>query len=256
MNIYNFFANKENLFAPKTPNSALKAVTTGALPKEYFIYISNFLYSPFETPGKLKTLSEEQEIKRLSELERILAKEELDLDVEVLLIYTLEKLGKHSNAEIALFAAESINSIENKYNKEIYNLKLLLEKNFDIEYIKKLILLYYQYGYINRSKEDIRSFYYNEALNYFNILDEVQYINKNLLVIKIKLLNQLKRFEESRNLLKEYKDILPVDFRLLLSIEIEYEDRNFDKIYNIVNSCNLNSFSDDIAKRISIWKTK
>lgn len=254
MKIYDFFINKEKIFNPKTPNSALKAVKTGTLPKEYFIYISNFLYSPFETPGKLKTLSEEQEIKRLGELERILAKEKLDLDVEVLLIYTLEKLGKHNNPEIALFAAESINSIENRYNKEIYNIKLLLEKEFNIEYIKKLIILYYQYGYINSSKEDIRTFYYNEALNYFKILDREEYINKKLLVIKIKLLNYLKQFDDSRILLKEYKDILPIDFRFLLSIEIEYEDRNFDKIYKIVNSCNLNLFSDEIAKRLSIWK--
>lgn len=259
MNIYDFFCLQDRYFNPKTPNTALKGIVTGSIPKEFFIFISNFLHSPFETPGKLQVLSEKKELERLKELERILAKEELDLEIQLLMIYTLEKLGKHNNPEIALFAAESINSVESRYNKKIYELKEKIEKDDEesvLDYYKKIIVLYYQYGYINRSKEDIQDFYFREALNYFNYLDKNEYINKDLLIIRIKLLNKLKRFNESRGILREFQDILPIELKTLLAVEIEYEDRDFDGIQEIIGqytSCHLNSKTQEISKRLSIW---
>lgn len=256
MKVFDFLNLQEKYFNPKTPNSALKGIMTGSIPKEFFIFISNFLYSPFETPGKLEVLSEDKELKRLNELERILAKEDLDIELQLLMIFTLEKLGKHSNPEIALFAAESINSIENRYNKKIYDLKEKINKEKKFDYYKDIIVLLYHYGYINKSKEDIREFYYREALSYFNELDEAQYINKELLIIRIKLLNQLKEFNKSREILQEFQDILPLELKTLIAVEIEYEDRSFDNIQLIMDdytSCNIDSKSKELSSRLSIW---
>lgn len=256
MKVFDFFNIQDKYFNPKTPNSALKGIRTGSIPKEFFIFISNFLYSPFETPGKLEILSEAKELKRLNELERILAKEDLDIELQLLMIFTLEKLGKHNNPEIALFAAESINTIENRYNKKIYDLKENIQKEKKLEYIKMIIVTLYNYGYINKSKEDIKEFYFKEALDFYKELDEAEYINKELLLIRIKLLNQLKMFKESREILKEFQDILPLELKTLIAVEIEYEDRSFDKIHDVMEDytlCNIDGINKDLYERLNIW---
>lgn len=253
MKIYDFIRKRDSYYTPKTPNSAYVGVTVGDLPKEYYIYISNFLHSPFETPGKLTELSEEFEFNRLKELERLLAKNERDVELEVQLIDILESLSKHSNPEIALFAAESINTIENSYNKDIYERKQSLNREFSINCIKEIIKLNYQYGYINRRKQDIRRFYYKEALIFFEKLEEAGYINRELLIIKIILLNYFNEFDHSRKLLVEYSDVLSYDLIVNLSCEIEYEDQNFKELEEIIKNIDRDKISPTLYSRLELW---
>lgn len=254
MNIYKYFLQKNGSFIPRTPNSALAGIKKGLLPIESFVSLSLFLYSPFGTPGKLKTLSDRQEHQRLQELERILSKKNINLETEVLLIYTLNKLVEHHNPEIALFAAESINSIENRYNKRIYELKESIKIKAKKEEVKDIIRLLYNYGYINRGKDDIQLFYYNESLSYFKYIENDKK-DITLYILKIRMLNNLKEYNLSREVVNNLnEDIVFKWERLLIVMEIEFEARNFDKIYTLVKDIDEKLIPIEFCERIKLWK--
>lgn len=249
MTIYSFFKRIKTYYNPRTPNSAYLAVIKGAIPKEFYIYKNNFLYSPFE---KI-TIDDEYEFNRIKELERLLAKDKRDLELEVKLIDTLEQLALHNNPDIALFAAESINSIENSYNKEIYEIKKVNEEDFSLENIKEIVRLNYQYGYINRRKSEIKRFYYNEALEYLNILDEYNYINRELLIYKIDLYNYFEEFNKSRTLLNEYSDVLSYDLQIQLRCEIEFKDGNYNEVTGVIKRIDKKLISKEFLERLDLW---
>lgn len=254
MDIYNYFLNKEKWFPAKTPNSAITGIKKGVLPKESFISLSLFLYSPFETPGKLKILSEKEELQRIHELERILSKKKMDLETEVMLLYTLNKLVEHNNPEIALFAAESINSIENRYNKKIYNLKEISSNSLGYEELHDLITILYHYGYINAGKIDIQLYYFNEALKYFSRLNKSS-IDISLHIINIKILIELNEFNKARSALDNIhkKDIQEWQ-KVLLLLEIEFKTGNFSRISTIIKTAKLDNIPDKYKGLVDQWK--
>lgn len=254
MNIYDYFLKKNGSFIPKTPSAAIAGIKKGLLPKESFLSLSLFLYSPFGTPGKLKALTEHEELQRLNELERIISKKNLNLETEMLLIYTLDKLVEHKNPEIALFAAESINSIENRYNKRIYELKENISSIIRMSDIVEIIKLLFNYGYINRGKSDIQHFYYNEALNYYKLLTSQDNTDLKLQILKIKMLNQLNRFQDSRDLVNELKyNFIPEWHKVLLLMEIEFEARNFYIISDLVKDLDIDLVPIEFKERIEQW---
>lgn len=253
MDVYSYFRLRDQWFIPRTPNVAITGIKKGLLPRESFISLSLFLFSPFGDPGKLKLLSEKEELQRLHELERILSKKTMDPDLEVMLIYTLNKLVEHKNPEIALFAAESINSIDNRYNKRIFELKTKINNNVDCNDISEIIKLLFNYGFINKGKEEIQKYYYHEALDFYSLID-IESISLSLQLIKIKILNALERFLESRVVVSRLSSGMVPDWQiLLLRMEIEFEARNFNEILKLVNSCDLENFPDEFIERINLW---
>ncbi len=251
MDIYEYYSRKHKWFVPRTPNAALTGLKKGLLPKESFITKSMFLYSPFGTPGKLKNLSDKEEIQRLQELERILSKKDIDLETECLLIFTLDKLVEHSNPEIALFAAESINSIENRYNKKIYNLKKEITEHKTIKHVCDLILMCFNYGFINKEKMDVKEFYYSESLKLYQNFNYNEF-SLEFQILKIRLLNEKKEFKKSRKLIDSIKDISNWH-RLLLVLEIEFEARKFENISKIVKDIDLNNIPLQYRYMVEQW---
>lgn len=255
MNIYDFFSIKNQTFIPKTPNAALSGIKKGVLPKESFISLSLFLFSPFRTSAELNILTAHDEIQRINELERILSKKNIDLETEVLLFNTLDQLVEHYNPEIALFAAESINLIENKYNKRINELKEIITGKHTNKNIMEIIKLFYNYGYINKENSDVLVFYFEEALHYFDYLVQEKKLNVDLYVLKIRILNTLKRFEESREVLNTLSETdIPYWQEILLILEIEFEAKNFTIISNIVKSIDVEAIPLKYRSRIKLWK--
>lgn len=250
MNIYSFFKRIKTYYNPRTPNSAFIGVMKGSIPKEFYIYKNNFLYTPFD---KISVDDDYYEFNRIKELERLLAKDERDLELEVQLLDTLEQLALHNNPEIALFAAESINSIENSYNKEIFEIKNNNENAFSLDNIKKIVRLNYEYGYINRRKSEIKRFYYNEALEYLNLLEKYNYINRELLIYKIDLYNYFKEFDKSRKLLKEYSDVLSYDLQINLKCEIEFKDCNYGEVIATIKRVDKKLISREFLERLELW---
>jgi len=95
---------------PRT-RGALKAFEEGFAPIEAFIYKSTSSKPIDEQPYDL------------DEIERILSRPNLDFRTNVVLMEFLKNLIHHEDQELALFAAESINVIENRYNTRISSLK-------------------------------------------------------------------------------------------------------------------------------------
>ncbi len=254
MTIYNFFVRILSLSSPKTPNTAIAGIKKGILPKESFINSSLFLNSPFDSFGKAETLTEAEDFDRLVELERILSKKNIDLETEIVLFKTLNELVEHINPEIALFAAESINSIENRYNKDIYELKRRVDDKTLLDLIKviDLIKLYYRYGTINEKKEDLKRVYYTEALNYIEKSNIDASSDVFLLKIVIKIYNYFKFYSKAKVLVTsakiEYWQIM------LMLIEIEFEARNFDNLYHIIDGIDIDRIPLEFQDRINLWK--
>ena len=108
---FTYFKTVRESFIPKTPDAALKAMEAGLQPGEAFIYRGT----------SIKPLDDEP--LDLDEIARVVEREDLDIQTNLLLMRIFEKLVKSQDAELALFAAESINAIENRYNSSIETLK-------------------------------------------------------------------------------------------------------------------------------------
>ena len=143
-----------NRYLTATPSTVLRALNTGLVHPDLFVY----------RMGNVKPLLEEPY--DLREIERILAKPVLEQKTALLLVEIFQKLVRSSDAETALFAAESWNLLENRYTKKIQNLQKLLTT---AEADKPLLLhrtarTFYQLGRLQMGRPEIRLFYFNEAL--------------------------------------------------------------------------------------------
>ena len=148
---FDYIRNMNTLYNPKTPAAALKAVETGVLPPEAFIFRSGSVKPLFEEPYDLE------------EIERVLSRPGQTIDTYLLLMGILERLVSHEDPETALFAAESINAIENRCAGRIEELKETLEITDSPEILRELAVAYHDFALINGSHGVIRDFYLREA---------------------------------------------------------------------------------------------
>ena len=139
------------MYNPRTPRAALLAVESGLLPQEAYIYKANSIKPLFEEPVDIP------------EIERILASENNDLTTNLLLIGILERLLVNNDSEIALFAAESINAIEGRYNDRIEGLKARYRHSADPSILRDIAHQFFEIGTINLSRPE-RDYRYLMAL--------------------------------------------------------------------------------------------
>lgn len=252
MDIKEFYLNRESYFNPRTPNAAIRGIKQGLLPKESYISSSLFLYSPFNTTRDDMILSDKEELQRIQELERILAKKELSIEMEIQLITTLDRLVDHKNSEIALFAAESINSLESRYNKIIYELK----ESITLEDLKidriTLIKTLYKYGVINQEKTDIKEYYFHELLE---IIDDRVKEDIDIIRILISVLEDLKMFQEASELLKSIKsEILDQCELKKMEMSLAFSKGDFNSIFTIIERCESDELPEYCREELTFWK--
>ena len=108
---FDYLRERNIKFKPKTPRAAINAFAARILPIHAFVNMGT----------SVKPLDEEPY--DLDNIERVLARENLDLQTNLLLMRLFERMVRNEDTEIALFAAESMNLIENRYNKNIEALK-------------------------------------------------------------------------------------------------------------------------------------
>ena len=149
-----------------------------------------------------------------------MAGEDLGIDTNLFLLDIFKKLIKHEDPEIALFAAESINAIENRYNKKIENLQELLSQIVDTESLRNLAQLLYELALINQSSITIKKFYLKEAyICYRNLENEddltpedlltppvtrIQHVLSSLLLLAVVYLSLI---EEIRDMILLYEPV-------------------------------------------------
>lgn len=251
MNIKDFYLKGEQYFKPRTPNAAIRGIKKGLIPKESFIAISLFLYSPFSATENDIVLSDKEEIQRIQELERLLAKKNMSMEMEIQLISTLDKLVDHNNSEIALFAAESINSLENRYNKIIYKLKEQLEQYNLYDDRITLINTLYKYGVINQDKSDIKEFYFKELLGY---IDDDIYKYQSIVDLLFTVYKDLKLFDKADELLKTLgdKQYDPCEIKVM-EISLCFAKGDFFQIFKILERSKDMDLPERCREELLTW---
>lgn len=251
MDIYSYYTEKDFKYKPKTPNSALLGISKGMLPKESYIALSLFSESPFIS-NRLNSENFEKQFQRIIDLERILAKPNKDLETEILLMNTLQEMVFSSNSEIALFASESINGIENSYNNKIYSLKTKIDENLNYELVGELIELVYRYGCINMNRVEIRDFYFDMLLSYFDKYRKAGLkFNNRISTLEIEVLIDIEKYTGALEVIKNL-DASEWD-KLYYKVKIEFKKKNFKNIIHLLSSVDKKKIPYKYRESLSIW---
>jgi hypothetical protein len=217
---YAYLKNSQSLYDPKTPRTALRAVGIGLLPSEAFVYKANSIQPLFDEPVDIAAV------------ERTLAKKNNDLATNVLLVRILERLLVDRDSETALFAAESINSIENIYNGRIEDLKEAFAEDNDPSHLRRIAQQFYEIGLINESRRGIKNFYLFEAYSYMRQYGNEKRLDDSDLKFIVRIMISLKSLELARSVIAQAVGRYPEDIdMLILAAEIEFHRRNYPQVY-------------------------
>jgi hypothetical protein len=215
MDGFEYVRNPNEMYKPRTPAAALRALERGMLPPEAFVYRAGSVKPLFEQPADL------------DEIQRLLAKPNLDLDTTLLVLDILYEMLDDADPERALFAAESINGIENRYMER---LEKLLEAGDDPE---ELVRLYYELARTHVRRQTLRSFYLQEALKWVGEARKQAAISPELDELHAKLLIELERYDEAHEVLKATGELARSLNQLLLLAELEFRKRDFVRVISI-----------------------
>jgi len=105
MNGFDYIRRISEFYEPRTPKAALVAVIAGFIPVEAFIYRAAAITPLFEEPYNV------------DELERVLARPDLGFGEAMALSEIFSEITRSPDKELALFAAESLGSLEDRYLK-------------------------------------------------------------------------------------------------------------------------------------------
>ncbi len=142
-------------FIPRTQAQALRGYTEGILNPEYYIYKAVNIHPILEEPWDMH------------EMDRLLAKPDLDVDTASLLMTVFERMIKHRDKELALFAAESINALERRYLAKVQALKKVLEKDPTVETCRAIVAEYRTMARLFVTRPVLGVFYLDEARGFY-----------------------------------------------------------------------------------------
>jgi hypothetical protein len=199
---FDFFTTRRTGYMPRTPAAALKAVGTGTVPAEQFIYAS----------ASAKPLDEEPF--DLEEIERALARPDLNLQSRILLKRVLGKLIGSKEQETALFGAEGITLLESRALTRIEKLRTQVRINPGPEVRRALARELYEMAELQSGSESLRSFYLREA---FSSLygDGLQPLSRDDLPLAVDILVARHLLAEAGRLLEDFPDPGDVELQLM-----------------------------------------
>lgn len=149
---YEYVRNMRRLYAPRTPRAALVAVEAGILPVEAFVYKACSVKSLFEEPYDL------------DDLERVLAQRELSFPDAMMLEEIFVAMTRDADKERALFAAESLTTLENRWARKVESLHAGRESGHrGAETAVRLARALYEQALIAGRSAPIRNYYLLEA---------------------------------------------------------------------------------------------
>jgi hypothetical protein len=233
---YNYIANQSSYFQPKTPFAALKAAEEGLLPADAFIYMATSVEAIADNP------------ERLEDIERMLGQKNRDLDTNILLVEVLNKLIKNKDKEIALFAAESINAIENGYNRAVEELP---DDGF-----RERAKLYTEMAVLNKSVNDLQNFYLREAFSNFRQLERHHELTDADRLAMSRILMDLGLLIQAKNLITD--NILTNSEAMFILAEIAFRQRNYSELFTIITRLNEKRSILDSDQRniVDFWMGK
>jgi hypothetical protein len=244
---FDFFRFRRAGYSPRTPAAALRAVGTGTLPAEYFIYASTSAKPLDEEPFDLE------------EVERFLSRPDLNLQTSVLLKRVLTKLIGSRDQEVALFGAEGINALESRALVKIEKLKAGLEREPDDAARSRLAREYFELAELQSGSQSVRTFYLREA--YTNLREgheEGGSVSIPDIPLAVEILLALRLYDEAQRLLDtEHERAGESDdpAALLLCARVAFKRRDLRGVARICERLASSAAELDESQRrvVSFW---
>jgi len=222
VNGYEYLRRSGSVPIPRTPAAAYLAVTEELLPVEAFVYRSASVKALLDKPYDIEGI------------ERILAQENMDFEMTLLLAGILEELLDDPNTDVVLFAAEGINTIEGRYNERIKLLQALIQIDPDSEYLRRLALAYWEVAGIQRKKPAIRNFYLRESFSQLRRIAGGRPATREDGLLMAKILLLLDLHDQAKGILRGLDPERKDPEVLLLEAETEYRERRVSKVAEIL----------------------
>lgn len=211
-------------FVPKTQAQALKAYLEDIIGSEYYTYRAVNIHPLLEEPWDFQ------------EIDRLLAKPDLDLETIQILITIFDKMLQLPDKEQALFAAESINALEQRYLNQIISLKIEAETKAEADTIRTVLQKYQYLAAINKNRPLLRTFYLKEAQLTFNQYREILTDPEKDLIPYISLLFDLESMEEARQEIVSALKIHPRNEKLhFIVAEFNFRIGHFREVGTYLN---------------------
>ncbi len=248
---YNFgyFVESRFSYLPKTQSAALMAFDAGLVPEESYLSMAVNIRPIFEEPYNIM------------EIERLLARKNLNVGSAILLMRIFEQLIINPDKELALFAAESINSLEMRYNDRIQALKRSYrEKVSDVQdpsfkaVVRKLVKNLYELGLLNISRPVLKYFYLGEAYAVYQENWHRLDLHNDDMQLLIKLLLESSKIHLAekvldRSLRKHKQD----PFLLFLMAQVQFAKRDYIKVMSILVFLNDGNKFPKVKKVYQFW---
>ncbi len=221
MNGFEYIRKSNTMFQPKTPAAALKAISMGILPDAAFIYKATSVKPLYEEPFDLV------------EIERVLAQKNRDIKTNLLLMKILKTLIRDKDPETALFAAESINTIETGYNNTIESLKLKLKEKEDAPLLREIAGQFYELALLNENQKTLKNFYLKESFSYLRKIEKTGTLSEDDNISMIKILLDLELYFQAKQIAEQVIKTNKNPEFLIMEAEIEFYRKDFLKVFNI-----------------------
>ncbi len=219
MDGFDYLKTANEYYNPRTPSSALKAVRSGLLPVHAYVYKA----------GSVKPLNESPY--DLDEIERVLSREDNDIHTYLQLRSIFTELLEDPDPEIALYAAESINIIENRYNREIEAIKEQPEAERDN---RRLGQLYFDLAQFNDDKKAIRSFYLREAFSSMREVDAAGDASAEDKELTVRILQRLELYSQAAHVIRTMSGEKDDSWVMLLEAENAFLRKDFPTAIEII----------------------
>jgi len=247
-----FTTERPFLRIAKTPAAAFKALEEGLAPQDVFVYLATSIRPLDEEPLEFDKIS------------RILSRENLGTRTNIALSQLFQKLLRHPDAEIALFAAESLNTIESRYftRIDLYKQSVRPAKGAPLAEIRawrmsvrNLGRCYYDLALLYSSVESLQRYYLREAFVVLRQLFCFKYLRGSEIQLLIRVLLELELPDQADYVLTtKAHPLFPI--RKWFLAEIAYARRDFVTASKIMNRIDVLShpFYQRMAAQIKHWE--
>jgi len=153
------------------------------------------------------------------------------------LTIVLEDIYQSHNASAVLrtcdcFGVQDINIIENRYNKQIEELKQNEEQEEFAEVSSKLGRLFFELAILNRERRSIKKFFLRESYQYFSDIRSNRKLLAEELNTLIRILLELKLYMNAADIIEREKSEESVEY-LFLKAEIWFAMGNYTETRDI-----------------------
>lgn len=240
---WDIYRGENQGYHPRTQNAALRSFMAGIIqPGEFMLKMLSLQALNLEPWD-------------LGEIDRVLARRDLEITTILVLIPVLQKIIRQHNPEQALSAAESLGLIEKRYLARIENLRRALEvldhgKERQEAY-KRLVQDLYEYSCINAPLGTLRNYYLKEAMETSTGLEHEFSLTKDDYLARIHILEDLGLHRQVEELLRrpEARHILDRNDLVPLQAANAFYRKEFAQVAHILEE----DVSADMDEAAQFW---